>query len=426
MLAGNGLFYPLLGFASCVVFIYMTLGDLRFLFREPKMEFVGRNGTQFVVGGKEFYVNGWNSYWLMDQAVEEYSRPRVTKMLQAGAKMGLTVCRTWAFNDAGYNALQLKPGKFDERVFKALDRVIAEARYHGIRLILCLVNNLHAYGGKAQYVQWAWEEGSASSRSNDSFFSDSLIRQHFKDYVKALLTRRNSFTGVEYRNDPTIFAWELMNEPRCTTDPSGGSLQSWIKEMSEFVKSIDNNHMLTVGVEGFYGAATAKKLHFNPGDYASILGTDFIKNSKIAAIDFASVHTYPDSWCPGFNFTEKMKFVLKWISSHIDDGDRELKKPVLFAEFGLSSKTDNFQTGHRYQYYKKVYDLVYESAKAKRSGAGAMPWQFLVDDMDEYGDAFAIVPWRIPSIYRLITRQSCRLAAIRRDKNPSKFLAECS
>lgn len=120
MLAGNGLFYPLLGFASCVVFIYMTLGDLRFLFREPKMEFVGRNGTQFVVGGKEFYVNGWNSYWLMDQAVEEYSRPRVTKMLQAGAKMGLTVCRTWAFNDAGYNALQLKPGKFDERVFKVI------------------------------------------------------------------------------------------------------------------------------------------------------------------------------------------------------------------------------------------------------------------------------------------------------------------
>lgn len=82
------------------------------------MSFVGRNGTRFTVDGKALYVNGWNSYWLMDQAVEEVSRPRVRAMLQAGAKMGLTVCRTWAFNDGAYNALQVSLGHFDERVFK--------------------------------------------------------------------------------------------------------------------------------------------------------------------------------------------------------------------------------------------------------------------------------------------------------------------
>lgn len=121
MLAGNGLLYPVLGFASCVVFIYMSWGDLRFTFQQPKMDFVERNETQFFVDGKALYVNGWNSYWLMDQAVEDFSRPRVRAMLQAGAKMGLTVCRTWAFNDGAYNALQISPGHFDERVFKVLD-----------------------------------------------------------------------------------------------------------------------------------------------------------------------------------------------------------------------------------------------------------------------------------------------------------------
>lgn len=71
-----------------------------------------------MVDDKAFYINGWNSYWLMDHAVDEFTRPRVRAMLQAGAKMGLTVCRTWAFNDGAYNALQISPGKFDERVFR--------------------------------------------------------------------------------------------------------------------------------------------------------------------------------------------------------------------------------------------------------------------------------------------------------------------
>lgn len=42
---------------------------------------------------------------------------------------------------------------------------------------------------------------------------------------QAVLTRVNSFTQVEYRNDATIFGWELINEPECSSDPSGNILQ---------------------------------------------------------------------------------------------------------------------------------------------------------------------------------------------------------
>jgi mannan endo-1,4-beta-mannosidase len=34
----------------------------------------------------------------------------------------------------------------------------------------------------------------------------------------------------------------------------------------------------------------------NPGIWAASLGSDFIPNSAISNIDFASVHAYPDSW----------------------------------------------------------------------------------------------------------------------------------
>lgn len=423
-MAGNGLLYPLLGFASCIAFIYMSFGDLKFHFQQPEMSFVERNGSQFHVDGKAIYVNGWNSYWLMDQTVEEFSVPRVRAMLKAGAKMGLTVCRTWAFNDGTYNALQISPGRFDERVFKALDRVIAEARGHGIRLILCLVNNLHAFGGKGQYVKWAGEEGVGLSTSNDSFFFDPSIRKYFKTYLKTILTRKNSITGIEYRNDPTIFAWELINEPRCTSDASGDTLQDWIEEMARFVKSLDQNHLLTVGLEGFYGPTSPGKLSINPGEWASSVGTDFIRNFKVPDIDFSSVHVYPDHWIDGQEIEEQLRFISRWVKSHIDDGNRELRKPVLFAEFGLSNRNKDFQASHRDMFYKTIYDIIYKSARKSRSGAGACAWQFMAGGMEEYNDDYGIVPWERPSTYRLITQQSCRLAAIRQEPDRSKWNSE--
>ena len=40
-----------------------------------------------------------------------------------------------------------------------------------------------------------------------------------------MLTRRNSLTGIAYKDDPTIMAWELINEPKCTSDISGKTIQ---------------------------------------------------------------------------------------------------------------------------------------------------------------------------------------------------------
>ncbi|KAG8094339.1 hypothetical protein GUJ93_ZPchr0012g21312 [Zizania palustris] len=103
----------------------------------------------------------------MDQAMEPDTRHRVSHMFSAAAAMGLTVCRTWAFNDGAYNApafpRQIRRARLQARTrvctMQALDRVVAEVAQHGVRLILSLANNLDAYGGTRRYVQWAWEEG---------------------------------------------------------------------------------------------------------------------------------------------------------------------------------------------------------------------------------------------------------------------------
>lgn len=78
--------------------------------------------NQFVVDGQPFYVNGFNTYWLMIFAADQSTRGKVTEVFKQAASVGLTVCRTWAFNDGQWRALQKSPSVYDEEVFKVLLR----------------------------------------------------------------------------------------------------------------------------------------------------------------------------------------------------------------------------------------------------------------------------------------------------------------
>ena len=49
------------------------------------------------------------------------------------------------------------------------------------------------------------------------FFNDTAARELYKEYVAAIVGRTNTRTGALYRDDPTILAWDLINEPRCET-----------------------------------------------------------------------------------------------------------------------------------------------------------------------------------------------------------------
>ena len=67
-------------------------------------------------------------------------------------------------------------------MFKGLDFVIHEAKRHGIKLILSLVNNYEDYGGKNQYVKWARDQGQ-NITSDDDFFSNPLVKGFYKKHV---------------------------------------------------------------------------------------------------------------------------------------------------------------------------------------------------------------------------------------------------
>ncbi|XP_057975740.1 mannan endo-1,4-beta-mannosidase 7-like [Malania oleifera] len=373
--------------------------------------FVKTNGVQFVFNGSPYYANGFNAYWLMYVAADPSQRSKVTSAFQEAQSYGLTVARTWAFSDGDSDRLlQYSPGSYNEQTFQGLDFAISEARKYGIKLVLSLVNNYENFGGKKQYVQWARNQGQPVS-SDDDFFTNSVVKGFYKNHIKTVLTRSNSLNGVAYKDDPTIMAWELMNEPRCSSDSSGKIIQDWITEMGSYVKSIDGNHLLEVGLEGFYGASLPQRQQYNPNVQA---GTDFIANNQIPGIDFATVHSYPDQWLSGSSDEDQLKFLNDWVNTHIQDAQTVLKKPVLFAEFGKSSKDGDFSTYQRDQLFNSVYSAIYSSASGGGAAAGGMFWQLLAEGMDNFRDGYEIVLSESSSTARIIAEQSQKLEKIRK------------
>ncbi|XP_072985289.1 mannan endo-1,4-beta-mannosidase 6 isoform X1 [Typha latifolia] len=369
---------------------------------------VKRNGNQFVVGGQPFYVNGFNTYWLMTLAVDQSTRGKVSDVFREASSVGLTVGRTWAFSDGGWRALQKSPSVYDEEVFKALDFVVNEARKYKIRLILPLTNNWEGYGGKSQYVKWGKAAG-LNLTSDDDFFSDLTIKGYYKANVKAILTRVNTFTNITYKDDPTIFAWELMNEPQCLSDPSGDKLQAWIQEMAFYVKSIDPNHLLGTGTEGFYGLSTPDRLQLNPNAYAGQVGTDFIRNHRAFGIDFASAHIYPDSWLSKSISAAHLQFTKSWMQNHINDAEDMLGMPVVFGEFGLSTKDDNFTMTFRDAFIDTVYKTLLNSTRSGGSAGGCLLWQLFPEGTEYMDDGYAVILPKSPTTADIVSLQSRRL-----------------
>nr|GMD19440.1 mannan endo-1,4-beta-mannosidase 5 [Ipomoea batatas]GME03639.1 mannan endo-1,4-beta-mannosidase 5 [Ipomoea batatas]GME12623.1 mannan endo-1,4-beta-mannosidase 5 [Ipomoea batatas] len=371
---------------------------------------VTRNGARFELNGSPFLFNGFNSYWLMVVASEPNERHKVTEVLRDASAAGLSVCRTLAFSDGErYNGLQIFPGVYDERVFKGLDFVLSEARKYGIHLILSLVNNWVDFGGKTQYVAWARNAG-APVYNDDEFFNNPVPKSYYKNHIQKVITRINTITGIAYKDDPTVMAWELMNEPRCQANYSGNIFNSWVQEMASFVKSIDSKHLLEIGMEGFYGESVPDRKQFNPGNY--LLGTDFITNHLVQQIDFATIHLYTTRWLPGKSENELMEFVEKWIRSHWQDAKTILNKPLVLAEFGKNSRDEGFSVGVRDSFMNKVYGQTYNLAKDGGTMAASMVWQLMAQDMAGWDDGYSIVLPENPSTAAVISAQSHAMAEL--------------
>lgn len=287
--------------------------------------FVGVDGTEFTCGGGSLYLNGSNDQQVVASQVPE---ERIDRVFRLAADLGMNVMRVFGFGVPWTNQpAQPSPGEYSERFFRRFDRIIAAAKRHGLRLVVPLVNNNNSVDSVSQYVSWV----DGASEHND-FYEVEGCRTLYKQYVEHVLTRENSLTGLEYREDPTIMLWELGNELNCRW-PKKYPLD-WIREMGAHVKSLDDDHLLATGVRGLQWGAGGKQSWRD----RITEDTTMVKSNRPAVVDAVSIHFYPD---PSMADVEDPAGELRDI---IRAGHEVVGKPVYLGEFNWGVRPDEGET----------------------------------------------------------------------------------
>ena len=289
--------------------------------------FVARQGGGFVLKGKPFRVAGVNNHYLtygseaevlrvLDDAVAMHAnvvRIFVSPIIGSPDGRVPTVFDWKSDHDSsnlgvhGVAMASFDPDKKEMRInegadgLQKLDFVLAAAARRKLRLIVAFVDFWGYTGGARQFSAWYGD-----LKEDYRFFAeDPRTKADYKKFVQAIVTRRNSLSGVAYKDDPAIFAWELMNDPDIHPEPL---FMAWTSEMARYVKSLDPHHLLASGQ--------------GSNDYK-------MQELQEPEIDFGTWHGYP-YWMkiPPEQFGEK-------ITQYCAIG-AAFDKPVLLEEFGLA------------------------------------------------------------------------------------------
>lgn len=153
-------------------------------------------------------------------------------------QMNLRVVRTWNLPmrrpseaPASWHYV-LGPGKFNEEAFRTIDNLFALANRYRVRVIFDFSAEAGAYLGGIQ--TYAEHRGKKAA----DFYTDPQLREDYKATLRHVLGRVNSITGVPYREEKAVLAWQFGNEMHKAPD-------AWLSEMGAFLRELAPNHLVS-------------------------------------------------------------------------------------------------------------------------------------------------------------------------------------
>ncbi|MHB8897358.1 MAG: glycoside hydrolase 5 family protein [Thermoguttaceae bacterium] len=314
--------------------------------------FITRDGGRLMDGDREFRFIGanmpglilpydWTLY--LPERLHLPSPWEQEDAFQTLDQMNLRVVRLWnlpirdpketaAGGGMTWHYVQ-EPGRFNEESFKVVDSLLALANKYRVRVIFDLTAESGDYlGGIGTYA-------AHRGKSRAEFYTDPQLKEDYKATVRFVLTRTNTITGVPYREDKAILAWQFGNEMHSAPD-------AWLSEMAAYIKRLDRNHLV------------AETRH-RPGQTLSV----------DTNIDLLTRHLYAnyggveEGW-PGAVAKELEKL----------EGER----PLFIGEFGPYIDGKMFTQANVVDKVRQFLDFV----KAEKGISGAMLWSMYFHHQD--------------------------------------------
>ncbi|MFZ5986596.1 MAG: dockerin type I domain-containing protein [Bacillota bacterium] len=352
----------------CLIVVSMLLGFLgpspkSIAVEDVRAGFVTTQGNMFVLDGKPFFFAGANSYDLFtrgdgsntgtpeDIETKFMNKAQIDNLMSQMASDGIKVVRTWGFSHETWHGFEPAEGQYSEPQFMLFDYIMESARKNGIKIIIVLENYWEAYGAIDQRLAWEGLPGKTHA-ARAKFFTDEGCKEQYRNYVKHFVTRVNHYTNIPYKDDPTIFSWELMNEPRyqdAGENSTGITLRAWIDEMAALIKSLDPNHMVSAGIEA----------HESRYGFGGDEGNPFIYIHQSPYIDFCTAHPYPDEHWANLTPEQNAELVRAWIH----DAHNVVGKPIIIEEFNTYTNKE--------LYWSKMFEVIEEM-----DAAGCLFWEY--------------------------------------------------
>ncbi|KZM18674.1 Mannan endo-1,4-beta-mannosidase [Ascochyta rabiei] len=252
------------------------------------------DGLKFNIDGVTKYYAGTNSYWIpfltndndvnvimghLATSKQNILRVNdVTSIPSSGTVYFQSFSGSTATINTGANGLQ------------RLDAVVKAAEKNGIKLIINFVNNWTDYGGMAAYFS------ACGVSSNAQWYQSTKCQAMYQAYVEAVVSR--------YRTSTAVFA------------------------SSNYVRSLDSDHMIAIGDEGF-GLTGDGSYPYQFGE-----GLDFAANLALPNVSFGTFHLYPESWGTTNDWGSA------WITAH-GAACEKANKPCLLEEYGVEVAADH-------------------------------------------------------------------------------------
>ena len=319
--------------------------------REPDApsasQFVRRNDNRLVLRAAAYTFTGLNVYNVNSRSTCSYNfgGTRLSESLRTMGS-GKEAVRAWFFQ-----RFVTIGGSRDWTVF---DESLAAARRHGVRVIATLSNQWNDCDDGYGYKTASWYRGGYTKR-------DPLGTQSYRDYVVEIARR--------YRNDPTILAWQLINEAQVT---EGGEcvenaeliLRTWAADVSSAIKHVDPNHLVSIGTIGSGQCGTA--------------GEQYAYVHDLPSVDLCEYHDYgsPRDPMPGDRWNG-LRLRLQQC--------RALGKPLFIGESGIMRDEFGTLTGRADAFHAKL------GAQFAAGVVGVLAWDWR-DGSGPAADGYEIGP----------------------------------